>query len=988
MSIKVGFLNNRYELQSLNNQDDILTLNSFANSNIIQLNTENNSTNDIFIKYKDSITTGITSNTYVIDDIKSNSRLISANTANIQINKPLLANSTFAVKNMIAASNNNISFNLEPLNGLFAVSSSTRTAASNIFKLNANKTVEMSSDNFSIQNSNQTRTLMQVTPSQTNINQNVYINDGTLYVNAISPIGNRKLEMYNVTYSQSIIDSFLATKKMSIIQAPTEGDTLPFEICKKYVSNGSANVFHAYSCNIISGKAPRIHHNLIVNRDGLVGLGTNTPDATLSIRTLNNNIISYIGDTYGDLFKLTKNADIGIGTATPKAQVHIRRNDDEVNDSIRRNPMLYLDMNYDANNNYSNLYDPQNSTLTDDLRIVSKPIATTYVSGNSFNIELTNNFYMINNTIYSIMGNSPENISNIQLYNSDTLELSVPTTQPSMGTMYFLMTNQLIYPAADVIYIEEDSTLRTQNTFIENNQTVYQVNYVLFMMSQTTKINQGGYNNSFTTGYYNASNFTNYETNATTNKFNNIVYSVNNYNIRVKIDFIFEKNLFNPFNQTTVVSYPITYSKITRTLLPPPQFMQVTYNNNFVSEINTDGTLCLGSQVPAALKNKNYKVYTPTGGICAQHLNISAIDTDHIDSNISFSGKNLANVNKLICKELDVASLVANNIDFDSVSGSFIDMDIGHYDHIYTSNISFQTINNDYMTMNSNNVLFKNRVHCGSILTGGSDAYLRIAVDSNITNVTTTANLFNTRSGIVVTTDDNINPAITVQTLNTNTSPYFRLNNSETSYYLRVKKSVGSDSTSTTMLQIANDNITDERAAYFVNNNISPHIIQHIKEYNLLTFGEQNTICIDTLDKESQSLTNTNKSSKISVGIPYASIAQQYAVKDYPKYFTQNINVDTNPYMLNIFGNVAVANIANNPMITAITGQNDNKVYIGINCHPDNIHTLRVLGDISTSNIYLDELLALAPDNTSLITYLSSLNNRLRAIELALSLTQ
>lgn len=980
MSIKVGFLNNRYEYNSLNKQDDILTLNSFVNSNVIQLNTEANSTNDIFIKFKNIITTGVTSNTYVIDDVATNSRLITANSTDIQINKPLIANKTFTVKNMITASSNNIVLNLgaQSSTGSFILSTAAPAAASNILKISANKTTELSTDDFRILNSNQTKTLMQVTPSQTNINQNVYINDGTLYVNAISPIGNRKLEMYNVTYSQSIIDSFLATKKMSIIQASTEGDVLPFEICKKY--GGSANVFHAYSCNIVAGKAPKVYHNLVVNRDGLVGLGTNIPDASLSIRTLNNNIISYAGSTYGEIFKLTKQGDIGIGTTVPRAQVHIRRNDDETNDTIRRNPMLYLDMNYDAAYNYSNLYNPQNSILTDDIKIVSKPVANAYVSGNTFNIELTNNFYMINNPIYSAMGSSAENISNIQLYNSETIEFPVPVSQPGMGSMYFLMTNKLIYPGADAIYIEEDSSLRTQNTFIENNQTIYQANYVFFMMSQTTKLVQGGYNNT-NEGYFNASNFTNYLTNAVTNKFNDIVYSVNNYNIRVKIDFVFEKNTFNQFN-TAVVSHPITYSVITRSLINPPKFMQVTYNNNFVSSITTEGTLCLGAELPASLKDKNYKVYTPTGGVYAQSLLVSRIDTD--DSNISFSGKNLANVNKLICKELDVATLAANNIDFDSVSGTFIDMDAGHFDHIYTSNITFQTLNNGYISMNSNNVLFKNRVHCGSV-TSVADAYIKVATDSNIALVSSTANLFNTHLGIVVTnlTTDNINPAISVQTVDTSTCPYFRLNNSETSYYFRVKKTIGSDSTPNTMLQIANDNITDARAAYFVNNNSSPHIMQHIKEYNVLTFGEQNTVCIDTLSRESQALNNTDKSSKISIGVPYGSIAGQYAVKDYPKYFAQHINTDANPYMLNIFGNVAIANIANNPMIAAIT--NDNKVYVGVNGHPDNVHTLRVFGDIASSNIHLDGLLSISANNTkNLLEFLNDIQQRLIVAEAAL----
>jgi hypothetical protein len=55
--------------------------------------------------------------------------------------------------------------------------------------------------------------------------------------------------------------------------------------------------------------------------------------------------------------------------------------------------------------------------------------------------------------------------------------------------------------------------------------------------------------------------------------------------------------------------------------------------------------------------------------------------------------------------------------------------------------------------------------------------------------------------------------------------------------------------------------------------------------------------------------------------------------------------------MLNIFGNVKMANIMNSPMFTAKTNDVDNNVYTAINGEPDNVNTLRVFGITATSNL-------------------------------------
>jgi hypothetical protein len=76
----------------------------------------------------------------------------------------------------------------------------------------------------------------------------------------------------------------------------------------------------------------------------------------------------------------------------------------------------------------------------------------------------------------------------------------------------------------------------------------------------------------------------------------------------------------------------------------------------------------------------------------------------------------------------------------------------------------------------------------------------------------------------------------------------------------------------------------------------------------------------------------------------------------YPQYFNDEVKSANNKYMLNIFGNVKIADVNNNPMFTAITiKQGDhNKIYTGINTDPDNVHTLNVNGVIKAQDIKLE----------------------------------
>jgi hypothetical protein len=957
MSIKVGFLNNRYNYDNLIRQDNSLLVNSFNNSNVIILNAETGTTDNVLIRFKDKLAVGASSNTFVIDDLESARRLLAVNNNNITANRPIIANDNLLVKNILSTVNDTVTMNSNVQvnllgNSSFTISSNNLT----LFKINNNSVAEFTSDNFSVKS--KSKTVLQVTDVNTNINNDLYIRDGTLYVNAISSIGSAKIQLFNVEYQIGIVNNFLATRNVGILQPPGTPDIMPFEICKRY---GNADIVQIYSSNLAAG--PKVAYNFTLNKDGLLGLGTASPDASITIKTIAPNIIKYTGENVGETFKLTKVADIGIGTDTPRSQLHIRRNDDQPPDTIRKNPMMYLDMTYDQAKNVSNIYQYYNTNLNDSSATIytkTEPLA----QPNTF----ANTFYLLNSSIFQTMNNNIYNISNILLPNSDKIdfELDVPTQ-----TGIINMTNSFIYPSSDVIYIDEDDTRRG---FTSPASGQYLASYLLFVMTKATK-DKGGYNNDTTSPNYNASNFTNFPSEFPISKPEITLYNQNNNTIKIRFDFIFEKNA--TINQARAVLYqPITYAVITKAQLQPPNFMQMTYNNNFISSITPEGTLCLGTPVPDASKNK-YLMYS-SGTVYTQRLNLSEIDTEQSDSNISLSNKNLINIHKITADIIDIGSIAAGETKFNTLTGTQINMVGGSYNNLLTSNLTFTNSVNNHSVFSSSNVHFMARVSLGQSPTTrelDSRAMLRITVDSNIIPVVDDYGIFNRRNGIVITNDSTSgDPSLSIQTTSINNSPTLCLNNSESSYYWRIKKNSITVNNYVTSLQLTNENfLNDARAAYFTNNNITPCVMQHLKEYNLLTFGEQNTVCIDTLSRESMNQNNTNSSSKISIGIPYGELGSLYAVKDFPKYFIHNINGD-NPYMLNIFGNVKIANINNNPVFTTLTAS-DNNVYTGINCYPDNQHSLRVEGNICSSNIMLMGL------NSNLVDIILGLQTRLNAAE-------
>ncbi len=936
MSIKVGFANDKYNYNNILRQDNILSLNSYSNSNVILLNNDAGTTNDTFMVYKNSMVTGLThNNTYVIDDITCNHRLISINNSNILLNRSVTINANLINKNMLSVIDNNVTISSNVLINIMQTGSFTITSnRANVFRVD-NNALECVVSQVNINNMN--KTMLQIDNTNMNINNNVYINNGRLYVNHISSLdGVSDVLISGARYTQTNVERFLATKSITIMQNMSEQDVTPLDICKRYI--GTANIFNIYSCNLVAGSAPQVYYNLSLDKNGQLGIGTNVPDASLSIRTVSPNIIRYAGESVTDTFILNKKANIGIGTSTCKGQLHIVRSDELVEENIRRTPMMNCEMFYNPLNNNSNIYMSSNTTIIPET---AKVYVRTNVLDNALSLSVNNNFYLLNEFIYeSALQSDINNISKVQFPNLQQLNLPVADFQQPSANLR--LQNNLLYPSSDKIYIEEDSTLRSP-PIVEsiNGQTVYNMRYVLFMMTRET-LQRGGYNNDIQSPNFNASNFTNYETGLLIKGFEDIVYTtLNNYAIKIRLDFIFERSV-----------YPVSFANIIRSIVQPPPFMYTSYNNNFISSLSAYGTLSLGTEVPAA-SNQAYLLYASGKPVFINTLKVSMIDTENQNNSISLSSKNISDINSLACSNLDT-----NTMQFNSASGSYLSMS-----NLYCSNLMFTSTRNNYLSISESNIELNTRVSIGSDL--------NIVVNNNLIPVTNT--LYTNHNGLILTnvTNSVLHPTLSIQTNNSDSIPYLHINNAASSYYIRVKKINHADNTNTNHFQLINNNLTADRIQNFTQNNTSSHILQHISEYNLLTFGEQNTVCIDTTTK----IQNTNSTSKISIGIPYAVLGYEHqSIQDYPKYFNENINVASNPYMLNIYGNVSIRDIYNNPVFSTLSSADN--ICTAINGEPDTSYALRVHGNISASNLMLDGIANLRADK-NLAQYLIDLETRL-----------
>lgn len=961
MSINVGFLNSDYSLDKFSTIDNRLIINSYNDCNIILLNHDDGSHTESLINYKNIYATGIKNDRYVIHSITCNVDLFGIEPNILFLNTPLtIFNRDVEIKSLLKTHDNvidinsNLNVNLYTSNDYLKIRSfynldSPDPLVSNNFEL-----FSVGNDAIRLQlNSNN----MIITHDDINFNGDLYIRSNVLYANAIKNIGQQVLEIHNPYLIGLQIESSVFYNYIHI-QNDQVYDTKPTLQISRYYN--PQNIIDISTCNL--GENTQPIKNFIIDKDGYVGIGSVQPTAPLSISRTTPIIMEYNGLNLGDKFTITEHSDVGIGTTDPKHQLHIIRGDDLEQNDIRNKPLFGMTIYYEEASNIitsnfktttldvfpleSNVYVSNmnveefvtcnltsNNVLFDFYTTETKIIneETVLVPYITSNYVLLNNFNIFNTDMY----NGIENISNAILANTEEFLTIANNTFEVDDFNTYIIYNKIFYP--NILYGSEVINDFAYSCNVNGSNTFY--NYKYGYLLGTSNTNIIGYINDSNLAGYNGYNFEIINLKETIQTINNFVYVNYDFNI------YFEKGNY-------IVDYIDTRPK----LQPPPYFLYTTSNNTFISSLSSFGTFSLGKESPI---DNTYLLYAPG------YSRLDLIETNEIKSiddmsNISFSYCNLININLIdscsnITKffETDFASIKDLN-----VSNIFINSQDSV--SINTSNISFTSLNSDYINVTSNNfhinIPFSVAVNELSKQLDNT-ALIKITLDSNIIS---NNNFYKHNKGIILTNEQNVGDIIVNPTIsiigNDLSEPYFHLQNNTSEYFMRITSNIYSYNVNewSDVFEICCDTITCNtiRGNYY--NLKQPHLFQHIKKFNMLTLGENNTMCIDILDRVSISSNLqpvTNSTNKITIGLPMGILDNNATIySDWPQYLHNTIINGNDPYMLNIYGNVNMSSIHGKPIFKAKVDNGTVKnaaqevVNISINGEPTN-KTLHVYGE-------------------------------------------
>lgn len=912
MSVKVGFPNSKYTVSSLNNANNVLVLDSYFDSNVILLNHNLSSTDDVVINFKDKISTGLIHNKYVINSNHTN--YISIDENSIELNNNSIVNSNLLVKGLTKI-DNGVEVNLT-------------NESNNFFVISCNNlsSIQFKTNNFSIKNYNNNNRI-RIDDVNTYISSNIYINGGTLYVDKISSVGS-SLTIENATYSSTSIESMSVKNALSIQNTANTPNSIALYLLKKEDDN---NIITINSKNFNTNVTK---NSLVLNKNGLLGLNTDAPDNFLTINGNNvSNIIRYDGTNYrsGNIYHMTKEANVGIGTRNPKAQLHIKRTDDRTNDyDIRRDPLITLDIDYISTFNTSNVYNNKNTKFSISATEEKFHPVLYEISGDIIvNNTVTPNEYQKTNILYLLNTNMLEmNVINNQITNFNKIQLNqniiFPMSEISIENNGFASTNVKII---NKIYFPKYYNQKEILSYIDGesyNGNV--VNITIILYDKNTSLEN--------TNLFITSDIFKYSYNHVMN--NNNTYTIN-YEFRL---------------DTSILDKDINYQVFEAVIVNPPNFLEFSSNNTFKGSLSHKGTLSLGNRSP---DTSNYLLYAP-GISLINTLHVNTINTEDVNKNISLNGNNISNINNITTTKLNSFDIVSSNMSIFNVYSSNITSS-----NINVSKLYFNECYNDYLSFSNNEVNVKTKF---LIKNESPDALTccEIKVGNNVLDHSTgvTKNF-----GLIVQNDTGVNknPSIAIKTLSKDRTPYINLQNSISEYNIRLITN-NVDANELQVFQIL-DNF-DRNYSYFQNDNEVIGFLQHSSytdsnKYKILSFGEQHIICIDTKNKKehNQSLSYTNYSSKVSIGLPFANMGGLNN-KSFVRYGFKDI-IDNSQYLLNIFGNVSISDICKNPILTLksqeiSTSSTQKRIYVGINCEPDNAHTLTVNGGISCKNMTLNDV--------------------------------
>lgn len=957
MSINIGYLSKNYEVQNIGSMDNRLVINTYNNSNAININTNTNSTSNAVINYKNKFKTGVINNNFVIQNSSNDNAMVLTN-SNIDFNKNIKFNNDITLKTLLSSSNNTISINSNINISLYR---------ENNFNIN-------------IPANNNTQTLgYSFNKDDFTSYKNVVLKQ-QLLVDEIYPTGKTtgNVSIYRANLIDFTIYSTNITNKISINNLKTQPYIETAFIINRFYN--SYNLLEFNTLNFNENTTSNTYYNeplykhFIIDDKGMVGIGSKQPDAPLSITANYNNnpyVFKYSGKYLSDTFNITKNANVGIGTTEPSGILHINRNDD-VYDNITSNllkknarstPLLKLNIDYDIekniiNNSNTDFTINSNTINIKNLFNYNSLPPTQFDSRNTS--QLNNNIYILNDSLLSLVNNDINNFANIGNSTSSNISFKSFTLTNYLkdntfsafntDTLKLQFINNICYPenifVSDLtsIYRHTETYSTIPNPEYDNSYTTTKIhNYThgVIIMSKNT-YDLGGYNSDVRSFKYNANKFititSNYlfSTPLSERKMNTSNF---NEDINLKLIFYLENSNLTSYYNTSNFNI----------ISPVPDFLYITSNNNYKASLSYHGTLSLGEKYNS--NDNKYLLYVPNKSVYINNAEINTISTSN--EFVSFDNKNISYINTI--------TATSNNI----INGNY---NLLESSNINTSNIIISNgLYIDNVTMNSENVHFTNKLSISNDKTSDTilsdlSTLMKLTVNSNITNVN---EYFKNRDGIVVTNKnhiDNINPSIGIignngsfPLLKLSKNPIIEIdkfiynNNTYIDYFIRLSTKLYVKDTRTYLEQfeICNNNIIGKKINYYNNlnssrtdTNIVPSFIKHIKNYNLLCFGEINNICIKCENTFSDNFETfgqnpildemiNNSTNKISIGIPIneSSIFNyktQEFLEDWPQLFNNYICNSTtnsdiyNKYgnnMLNIFGNSGIWSVSGNNMI-------------------------------------------------------------------------
>ena len=608
-------------------QNNTLVLNSSVDSNLIRLRT---GLNNAFINYENKYDIGLSENNFVIN-LTSGDNLLSVNQDYFNVYKTLKSE---------------MDVNLYDK---FYVSSNAITLHSNI------DVILHGDSTFNVDD------ILTVNSSTVNVNSNVFITNGTLFVNKISSLNeNESLSITGASFDSGVIQSLVLEQNISVFQT-SEFDSIALDI-----ERSSSNI-----TDIISIKSSNedVSTLFTMNRNGFIGFGDITPTAPISLSSVNDNIIDFTGRNYGDKLILTSNGHLGLGTDNPFGRLHIKRTDDYEGQNVRNNPILNIDMEYSSNKNISNylIYDeysmsnnifkdgeenPFFSTniytgnSTDDQFIGNKNMIYFHNSVNtSFNFETKyDNGDIIpqtNNTIFVEINKEIDYDTN-NIIGQRSIDFD--TVKPSY-------TFQIVIPVFSKIFPANIQ----KNVIIQDREDVSTLNVILsdsiifgYEILTTTTLIEFLEQKSYDSSKLYIVNLDNNEQNPTLiSKKNNTTSKT----FQIKLYFY-----LNNIDLSEIDSqyYVIKYNAREYIDIPPPDILYISSNNNFISSISANGTLSIGSVSPT----EDYKLYIDGNSY------INTLSVTNISDDISFGTNNISDVNNIRCDSMISQDINVQNLTF------------------------------------------------------------------------------------------------------------------------------------------------------------------------------------------------------------------------------------------------------------------------------------------------------------------------------------